>query len=229
MRVPPQHVRCRVQVCLTHDLKDPGLVVARDCGMNPQRLPQLAGLETQQVHPVQADLAAADGQATPDVPQQGEGDRGLPRPGLTDQAEHVTRPHREGDPADHWGPVAPAPDLQLADIQPEPPGAPGRATSGDGGWRAAGFHATLPSAGARSSMSAASSGLRSTPSATRPIASVRKLVPMVRRAIIAAGMITAQGFSGRPTWFSLIMVPQLGAGGGWPNPRNASPAMMMIE
>ena len=81
----------------------------------------------------------------------------------------------------------------------------------------------------RSSSRAASAGLRPTPIAAWPIASVSRLVPMVSSAIMAAGTITAHGFSGRPVRFSLIIIPQLAAGGCWPNPRKASPDMMMIE
>ena len=44
-----------------------------------------------------------------------------------------------------------------------------------------------------------------------------------------AGTMTAHGFNTSPMRFSLIMMPQFGAGGGWPNPRNDSPAMMTIE
>ena len=43
------------------------------------------------------------------------------------------------------------------------------------------------------------------------------------------GTITAQGLSWRPIRFSLIIVPQLGAGGGWPKPRKRRPAMITIE
>src|SRR4029077_6749769 len=120
----------------------------------------------------------------------------------------------------HRGPMPALPDLQFADLQPDV----GRAASGvpDG-------HGTRPGVRPRPSTTAASPGRRSTPSATRPIASVKIFVPMVSRAISAAGTITAQGFRASPARFSLIMVPQLAAGGGGPNPRNASPAMTMIE
>ena len=77
--------------------------------------------------------------------------------------------------------------------------------------------------GASSSISAASSGLRSTPIATRATASVNVFVPMVSTAIRTAGTMTAHGLDGRPIRFSLIIVPQLGAGGGWPKPRKARP------
>ncbi len=52
---------------------------------------------------------------------------------------------------------------------------------------------------------------------------------MVSNAIMAAGMITAHGLRARPARFSLIIIPQLAAGGCWPKPRKASPDMMMIE
>jgi hypothetical protein len=58
---------------------------------------------------------------------------------------------------------------------------------------------------------------------------VNVLVPIVSRAISAAGTITAHGLSGRPLRFSLIIRPQLAAGGAWPKPRKASPVMITIE
>src|ERR1700729_3707487 len=96
----------------------------------PAHLPQPGGTQPQQVHAVQADLARGDGQAPPGVAEQGEGHRGLPGAGLADQAEHVARPHRERDPGDHGGPVMPAADLQVPDLQPETPGLRGRLMSG---------------------------------------------------------------------------------------------------
>ena len=44
----------------------------------PAHLPQAGRAQPQQVRPVQADLAGADGQAAPGVPEQGEGDGRLP-------------------------------------------------------------------------------------------------------------------------------------------------------
>src|SRR5262249_60447059 len=90
----------------------------------------------------------------------------------------------------------------------------------------AGHHA---GSGPRQSARAASSGRRSTPIVTRATASVYVFVPTVSRAISTAGAITAQGLSCRPIRFSLIIVPQLAAGGGWPKPRKARPAMITIE
>src|SRR5712675_1230788 len=196
--------------------------------LGPAQAPQLAGLEAEQVRPVQPDLAAGDRQAAPGVAEQGEGDRGLPRTGLTDQAEHLAGPHGETDPADHRRPTAAAADLQVPDLQPGLLGRPAAGTAGDHG-RRPGAHVALPSVRPSPSARAASAGLRSTPSATRPIASEKRFVPMVSMAIRTDGTITAQGFSDRPVRFSLIMVPQLGAGGDWPKPRNASPDMTMIE
>src|SRR5262249_18619873 len=81
----------------------------------------------------------------------------------------------------------------------------------------------------RSSISAASSGGRSTPIATRANASVNVFVPTVSSATSRTGTMTAHGFSDSPLRVSLITVPQLVAGGGCPKPRNASPAMITIE
>ena len=69
-----------------------------------------------------------------------------------------------------------------------------------------------------SSSRTASSGRRSTPIVTRAMASVKVLVPIVSRAISAAGTITAHGLSARPLRFSLIISPQLAAGGACPKP-----------
>ena len=96
----------------------------------PAHLAQASGAQPQQVQAVQEDLAAVHGQAPPGVPQQGQGDRGLAGPGLADQAEHVAGPHREGDPADHRGPLTASADLQVAHLQPEPVRVGGRAVAG---------------------------------------------------------------------------------------------------
>ena len=51
------------------------------------------------------------------------------------------------------------------------------------------------------------------------MASVKVFVPMVNRAMSIDGAATPHKFEAMPIWFSLIMRPQLGAGGGMPNPR----------
>ena len=51
------------------------------------------------------------------------------------------------------------------------------------------------------------------------MASVKVLVPMVNKAISAAGATTPHWFDSSPIWFSWIIVPQLAAGGGIPKPR----------
>ena len=145
MRVPAQQVRRRVQGRLAEHLADPGRRVRAAPGVHPERLAELVAdpqgrvqrrrrvlrhvadhgpaqraqrrLEPEQVGAVQPDLPAGHGQAAPGVPEQGQGDRGLPGPGLADQAEHRPGPHRERDPADHRRPVPPAPDLQLTHFQ----------------------------------------------------------------------------------------------------------------
>jgi len=115
------------------------------------------------------------------------------------------------------GPLA---DLQVPDLEAgNPPGSPARVMSG---WAAPARFAGPPSSsGPRgvpgSSRSAASSGLRSTPRRGPPRRRrVSRLVPIVSRGDQqGGGMITGPGIQGpgRPG-FSLIMVPQLGEGGG---------------
>src|SRR5262249_31264905 len=80
-----------------------------------------------------------------------------------------------------------------------------------------------------SSIRAASSGGRSTPIATRAIASVKVFMPMVSKAMSAAGTITPHGFTLSPILFSLIIVPQFGAGGCSPKPRKDRPAITTME
>ena len=64
---------------------------------------------------------------------------------------------------------------------------------------------------------------------TRATASVNVLVPIVSTAISAAGTITAHGLRGSPLRVSLIIRPQLAAGGCCPKPRKDSPAMITLE
>ena len=70
---------------------------------------------------------------------------------------------------------------------------------------------------------------RSTPMATRAMASVKVLVPIVSRAMSAAGATTRPRLDVQPDLVLLDHVPQLGAGGGMPKPRKLSPAMITIE
>src|SRR5215475_10850210 len=108
--------------------------------------------------------------------KQGEGDGRLARARLTDQAKHLARGDREGDVADDVRTGRADPDLEIGDAQP-----------------VLTRHRLAP--GVSSSMRADSSGRRSVPIATRANASVKVLVPMVSKAIRAAGTITAHGLS----------------------------------
>src|ERR1022692_504464 len=159
--------------------------------------------------------------------EQGERHGGFARAGLADQAEDLTGGHRKGDVADHVGPGVADVYREVRHFKPGGAGRSERACELIGAEGLAGSH--LATAAPRSETSAASSGLRSTPMATRATASVNVFVPMVSSAISAAGTITAHGFTARPIRFSLIIVPQFAAGGGWPKPRKANPAMMTIE
>src|SRR5215472_12618072 len=157
--------------------------------------------------------------------EQREDDRRLPRARLADQAQHLAGLDGEGNVADHVGAGPAEPDLEPVDVQPDLVLWPPERRIGAKVFLA-GHHAC---SGPRSSRSAASSGRRSTPIVTLATASVNVLVPMVSKAISTAGAITAHGLSCRPIRFSLIIVPQLAAGGGWPKPRKARPAMITIE
>src|SRR5262249_42258556 len=151
---------------------------------------------------------------------------------LADQAEHLPGAHLERDPADDVGAGRADPDLEVPDVQPDFGAAVFPATGRRRRGRApprgeTAGHRDCP--GVSSSSRTASSGRRSTPIVTRAIAAVNGLVPIVSRAISTAGTMTAHGLSGRPLRFSLIIRPQLAAGGAWPKPRKASPAMITIE
>ena len=68
-----------------------------------------------------------------------------------------------------------------------------------------------------------------TPSEARATESVNVFTPMVNSAMRMAGMSTPHGLAIRPTRFSLIISPQLAAGGCRPKPRKLSPAMTSME
>src|SRR5215470_10643801 len=217
---------------MTSSTRPPGSSTTPGCTSRAAPRPEVAGRQLEQVGPVEADLAAADPQPPARVAEQGERHRGLARSRLADQAEHLPGGHLERDPADDVGAGRADPDLEVPDVQPDP----GAAVSPGAGRRRRGRallrgktagHRDCP--GVRSSSRTASSGRRSTPIVTRAMASVNVLVPIVSRAISTAGTITAHGLSGSPLRFSLIIRPQLAAGGAWPKPRKASPAMITIE
>ena len=218
VRVAAEHRRGGVERRLLQDLGDPLGRVADHAGVHPERLGQLgadpqgrvqrggrvlrhvrhpcaagpaqvAGAEPEQVRAVQTDLAGADPQAAAGVPEQGQGHRGLARAGLADQAEHLAGPDPEGHVADHLGAAALGADLEAGDLQAD---VTGRGRAGRAGLAVAGHAA---SRGPRSSSRAASSGRRSTPMATRAIASLYVFTPMVSRAISTAGAITGHGFT----------------------------------
>ena len=232
VRIPSQQFRRGLEGRLAHDLGDARVGVGHDPGVHPERLPelradpergierggrvlghvadlraarlpQIARAERQQVRPVQQDVPGADLQALAGVPEQGEGEGGLARARLTHQAEHLPSADGKGHVADHVGPGRADTDLQARHFEPGPGPRPRR-----GGRRAGRRQFPVPhspASGPRSVTSAASSGLRSTPMATRAMASVKVFVPIVSSAISAAGTSTAHGLIGSPTWFSLIM------------------------
>jgi hypothetical protein len=225
VRIPVQQIRRGVQVDLPHDLDHPVADIADDAGVDLKRLPdlgahpergverrgrvlghvadpgaarrpQVARAQRQQVGPVQPDLARGDAQPPAGVAEQGQGHGGLARAGFADQAEHLAGPDRETDVAHHVGPGPADPDLEAGHLQPDL-----RRGGGSRGDRSLeGAH--VPSSWPRLSISAASSGRRSAPIATRANASVKLLIPIVSSAISAAGTMTAHGFCDRPIRFS---------------------------
>src|SRR5215470_11674513 len=217
---------------MTSSTRPPGSSTTPGCTSRAAPRPEVAGRQLEQVGPVEADLAAADPQPPARVAEQGERHGGLARSRLADQAKHFPGAHVERDPADDVGAGRADPDLEVPDVQPDSGAAvfPAAGRRRRGRARPRGKtagHRDCP--GVSSSRRTASSGRRSTPIVTRAMASENVLVPIVSRAISTAGTITAHGFSGRPLRFSLIIRPQLAAGGAWPKPRKASPAMITIE
>src|SRR5215470_5137228 len=251
MWIAAEHLVGGVEASFPHDLEHAAIQVAGHARVHPQRLAQLgahtlrrverggrilghvgdlraarsaqvARAQPEEVGPVEEDLAAAYPQPAPGVAEQRERNRGLAGSRLADQAEHLPGGDRETDLADHVRAGRTNSDFEVADLEPDRfAGARRRRGRMTGGHRAC--------LGVSSSTRAASSGRRSTPMVTRATASVNVLVPIVSRAISAAGTITAHGLSGRPARFSLIIKPQLAAGGCCPNPRNDSPAMITME
>ena len=180
----------------------------------PER-PQLGGGQAQQVDAVHVDLARADAQPAAGMAEQREDDRRLSRPGLAHQAEHLAGLDGERNVTDHIGARPAEADLEVADVQPHA-----------AGHRAGAGHYAC--SGPSSSTSAASSadGPRRSPPGHRIGERVRA---DGEQGDQYRGSDTAQGLSGKPTRFSLIIVPQFAVGGGWPNPRKASPAMITME
>ena len=197
--------------------------VLRHVGDLPAAQPlQIARGQPQDVLAVDEDLTVADDQAPADVAEQGQRHRGLARPGLADQPEHLAGldperdlvHHVDGLPAAGRGPQ----HLQVLDDQPQldravAAGGTGAGGTGAGGAGGAGVgrtavgsvggHVIAPAAVMLGS--SASSAPRPTPSEARAIASVSVLVPMVRAAMSRTGASTPHGLATRPIRFSLIM------------------------
>src|SRR6185312_1443164 len=150
-------------------------------------------------------------EAAADIAEEGKGHGGLPRARLPHQAEQFTGADLEGHTVDHVGRAPGQDDAQALHVDPD--------IAGRG-------HSSSPATGAGRASVCVS---RSIPMVTLATASVNVLAPMVSRAIRMAGTTTAHGLSTSPCRFSLIMMPQFGDGGGWPNPRNDNPAMMTME
>src|SRR5215468_10277354 len=150
-------------------------------------------------------------EAAADVAEEGQGDGGLSRARFPHQAEQFAGADLEGHVVDHVDRASGQDDAQALHVDPDVAG-PG--------------HGSSP---ATSAGGAPVSASRSIPMVTLATASVNVLAPMVSRAIRMAGTTTAHGLSTSPWRFSLIMMPQFGDGGGWPNPRNDNPAMMTME
>ena len=149
------------------------------------------------------------------VAEQGERHRGLARTGLAHEPHELAGADLEGHVVDD---VDGAPGQAHAQPVHVDHDVVGRALRRGLAERA---HSSPATVGISSRVAVSAS--RSMPMATRATASVNVLMPIVSRAIRAAGTMTAHGFNTSPMRFSLIMVPQFGAGGGWPKPRNDRP------
>ena len=218
LRAHPQRRVERRRRVLRH-VADPG----------PARFPQLGRAERQQVGPVEADLPGDDPQARRARGRAGRAPRSS-CPSRTRRSGRVPRPaaHREGDLADHVGTGLADPHRQVGHLKPGGAGRRGRA--GQRGPRR--WPGRISFGHRRAEVGNDRGFLRPAVGADRhPGDGIGEGVRPdgQQRDQRGRDTITDHGFSASPTRFSLIIVPQLAAGGGWPKPRKASPAMMTIE